>query len=140
MATKKTKTGIKLGDGGFKAETYAFNDGEQKYLSINIADLKIILRDFKKAVRESDIVNPTIAVIGIWLPVFTSDFKPLFKLTADQVVGAYVIIAVLLTLYLLRNIFLLVISRLGLFQSRVDLKTSDPDKLADQMCRRKDEN
>lgn len=137
-APKGDKASIKLADSGFQDEMTKYNGGQQKYLTINIADLKLGLRDFKNAVRNSELLAPTIGVVGMWTPVFTSDFKKIGEFGSSSVKGGYVALAVILTLLLLRSVISTLRTRaLRLLnrppKDRMKYET-DPDTLAALFC------
>jgi hypothetical protein len=135
-------------ENAFQSDFTSYNR-KQKYLSINLADLKLRLRDFKNSVRNSDIIAPLTGVIGVWLPLFTSEFKGFLGLDPSTVKAIYSAVAILLSLLLIRNLFVLL--RLVAFKVLLKLKKTgmtaeqlmkhevDPDKLADALCNKSDE-
>lgn len=125
------------GKEGFKTEFASYKDGQQKYLRINLSDLKIHLRDFKAANKSSDISGLMIGVIGVWVPLFTSDFKAFWGMSSDNVKGIYICVAILLSSVLLKRVIFhwsaVIYAR---FKKRNLTKyQTDPDKLVDELYR-----
>lgn len=149
MANKKSrpteKAKIEVSGAVFESSFSAYNRG-QKYLTINVSDLKLRLGDFKKSVKKSDLVNPLVGMAGVWLPLFTSEFRTSFGIDGGTIKGIYVCLAVILTVVLIRNIlstFMAYMVRNGFFSEEdfpsvgddYDIKhENDPERLVELLC------
>lgn len=120
---------------GFEAEFTSYKSGQQKYFRINISDLKIHLRDFKSSIKSTDVSGLVVGVVGVWVPLFTSDFKSFWSLSSDTVRGVYIGIAIILTLVLVKRMGMHWFNKTRAYFNKQNLTKyeTDPDKLADDM-------
>lgn len=81
--------------------TYKFPKSEDIFICR--ADLQIQLQEFKKAISASFSVYDLLAVISLWIPVFTGGFDSVFYMSPEEVKSGYVVLAILITLIILYN-------------------------------------
>lgn len=76
--------------------TYIFPKSEE--IQIHRSDLQILLEKFKSRIKESFSIFDGLALVSLWAPVFSAEFKSIFGLNSDAVESGYVVFAVLITI------------------------------------------
>lgn len=143
---KQKQSKIKLPDDDFSHSLASYNKN-QKYLKVNVSDLKLRLQDFKKSTQNTSFIIPTASLLALWVPIFTSDFKGFLGANPEAVRAGYIVFAVILTAITLRkllNILIFQMIRLGFINPEewdplIDKDylirhENDPVRLVEMMC------
>ncbi len=75
---------------------YEFPRGEDMF--INKDNLQIKLGEFKDKIRSSFSVFDLLAIISLWAPAVSADFKATLGLGADSIKFGYIIFSILITI------------------------------------------
>lgn len=140
MATRKSSAledQVNISVEGFNAQFASYDKGSQRYLKINMSDLKLHLRDFKSNVEKSNIWLLTLSIVGLWTPYFTSDFKSILGMQPDTIKGFYLGVAVIISAVFLRNLVFVLAHKIPFigkyFQEQGRYVNTDADKLAEYL-------
>lgn len=121
-------------------------------ISMNAADMKLILRDFKEGIKNELTLPMILAILSLWTPLFTSDFKSIHSLSvsSDMLKSGYVIFAALITLKLIYPFFFTLMLHIReflnfffpkiFFLKSFDRYVTDPDTKVDQIIEYCNEN
>ncbi len=109
---------------------YEFPKSEN--ISIQRSSLQIQLEKFKKAVAEAfsfdSIFSLLITLAAVWVPIFTSNFKNIFSVSSEVVLGAYISFAILISIYAFyRSI---IASSISYFQNKHNKISTDAEKMS----------
>jgi len=83
--------------------SYFFPISEE--IVIRKSELQIQLEKFKERIRSSFSVFDILAIVSIWSPLFSADFKELFALTPEEIQTGYTVFAILITAFILCSRF-----------------------------------
>jgi hypothetical protein len=86
---------------GVNAENVSFIFPRSEEIVIHKSDLQIQLEKFKKRIYSSFYVFDLLAVVSLWSPVFSADFKQFLGLTSNELRVGYIVFAVFITLFIL---------------------------------------
>ena len=78
--------------------SYIFPSSEE--IIIQKSDLQIQLDRFKERIKVSLSIFDVLAVLSLWTPLFTADFREFFGLQPPEIKVGYVVFAVLLTVFI----------------------------------------
>lgn len=81
--------------------SYIFPKSEE--IVIHKSDLHIQLDRFKDRIRSSFSTFDLLAIISLWAPVFSADFKNFLGLTSSAVKAGYIVFAILITIFILAS-------------------------------------
>lgn len=112
-------------------------------IQINRSQLEKHLTVFKEAVKKELGFPEVLAILGLWSPLLTSDFKPLFGLTAGEVRVGYIVFSILLSLMIFSGRLKISICRLleyfPVLKSKYDEYITDPEKKVNEIFRKSNE-
>jgi hypothetical protein len=114
--------------------SYVFPTSEE--IVIRKSELQIQLEKFKERISSSFSVFDLLAIVSIWSPLFSADFKQFLSLTSGEVRTGYVVLASLISIFILWSRSKYFIKRLW----RKDNVSSDSEKMAVKIleqCQRK---
>lgn len=77
-------------------------------VQVNGSNLTIELIKFERAVKNRVSLPLTAAIVSLWAPFVTADFKPLFKFTANEVQAGYFVFASIMTLFIIKPLLVTV--------------------------------
>jgi len=97
--TNKPKTENSLRISTEKEDLYYHTEADR--IAIRTSDLIRYFQDFKEAIKKRPNLTTLIALISIWVPLFTSDFRSLLGLTPEYVSGGYFVFVIIVTLLIL---------------------------------------
>lgn len=81
--------------------SYVFPSSEE--IIIQKSDLQIQLNRFKERVRSSFSIFDFLAILSLWTPLFTADFRGFFGLQAIEMKSGYVVFTTLTTTFIVWN-------------------------------------
>jgi len=81
--------------------SYIFPKSEE--IVIHKSDLQIQLEKFKERIRATFSVFDLLAIISLWSPLFSADFKNLLGLESRELRVGYIVFAILITLFILSS-------------------------------------
>ena len=79
--------------------SYIFPKSEE--IVIHKSDLQIQLENFKKRILASFSIFDLLAIVSLWAPIFSTDFKKILSLEPSEVKVGYTVFAVLITIFIL---------------------------------------
>ncbi len=79
--------------------SYVYPKSEE--IVIHKSDLQIQLEEFKKKILSTFSVYDMIAIVSLWSPIFSADFKTIMNITAAELKAGYIMFATLVTLFIL---------------------------------------
>jgi len=100
---------------------------------INKANLQIKLDKFKDKIKNSFSLYDLLAIVALWSPIFTADFKDLFGISSTSIKVGYIIFALFITIIILWP-------RLSSIFSVDKTISSDPEEMAQKIleqCQKK---
>lgn len=80
---------------------YVFPKSEE--IVIQRSDLQIQLEQFKERIRSSFSIFDLLAIVSLWSPVFSADFKNFLGLTSSAFKTGYIVFAILITAFILTS-------------------------------------
>jgi len=86
---------------GEAAENVSYVFPRSEEIVIHKSDLQIQLEKFKERTRSSFSVFDLLAIVSLWSPVFSADFKQFLGLTSSELQTGYIVFAVLITVFIL---------------------------------------
>lgn len=98
MKSKKT-TVKKLSNRIDKSEegiVYEFPEAEK--ISIDKSNLQIQLNKFKEKIKSSPSIFDLLAIISLWSPIFSANFKSILGISPGSVEAAYIVFASIITI------------------------------------------
>lgn len=107
--------------------SYEFPKSEE--IVIHKSDLQIQLERFKKRILATFSVFDLVAIMSLWAPVFSSDFKAILGIESQEIQVGYAVFAILITIFILW-------SRVKYFVVNLFGKTktsSDSEKMAENI-------
>lgn len=116
-------------------------DNENRYryprseeIAIHRSDLQIQLENFKKRILSSFSIFDLLAVISLWTPILSGEFKSRMGLSSEQIQAGYVVFAAIIT-------FLILVSRtkyhIASFFSKNEV-SADPKIMAEKILEKCD--
>ncbi|PIR18149.1 MAG: hypothetical protein COV46_01365 [Deltaproteobacteria bacterium CG11_big_fil_rev_8_21_14_0_20_49_13] len=75
-------------------------------LKVSGSDLTLELIKFKSAIMNRVTIPLIAAIISLWAPFVTSDFKPLLGYSSTEIRAGYFVFACVITLFIVRPIFI----------------------------------
>ncbi len=95
---------------------------KHKDILINSANLELKFLDFKTAVKNSFSIIDLLAIISLWTPLFTAEFKNVYIFTAEFIKGFYVLFILIITIFfifkILKNIILFFFKHISFIRKR----------------------
>jgi len=125
MKNNVTKSSLTTVD----AENISYIFPKSEEIVIPRSDLQIQLEKFKERVRSSFSVFDILAILSLWAPIFSADFKPIMNFQAIEVRAGYTVLAIIVTFFILW-------SRAGYFIKkffRKDSISDNPEKMANKI-------
>lgn len=83
--------------------SYVFPRSEE--IVIHKSDLQIQLEKFKERILSSFSIFDLLAIISLWSPVLTADFKMVLSLTPSEIKAGYTVFAIVITIFILWSRF-----------------------------------
>lgn len=77
-------------------------------VQVNGSDLTLELIKFERAIKNRITLPLFAAIISLWAPFFTSDFKAIMGLSSKEIKAGYLVFAILLTLLIIKPLFVTV--------------------------------
>lgn len=112
-------------------------------IKINNSDLKLELKDFKKAVKNEPNIGWFLTIFALWTVIFTSEFNDILSIKGHDLFITFIVITSILTIFLLTPIYVYckrgLIRLTRLYKRFPSLKKwlheyeSDPKKKADSI-------
>ena len=112
------------------SNTYIYPRSEE--IVIHKSDLQIQLEHFKERIHSSFSIFDLLAIISLWSPVFTADFKKFMGLTSDELKIGYVVFSIMITIFIISSRCKFYILRI----LRKENLSSDSSKMAEAILRR----
>jgi hypothetical protein len=109
-----------------KAQNVSYIFPKSEEIVIHRSDLQIQLEKFKERIRSSFSVFDLLAIVSLWSPVFSADFKQFLGLTSNEFQIGYVIFAILITIFILSSRCWYFISRIW----KTESVSPDPEGMA----------
>lgn len=78
---------------------YTFPRSEE--IVIHRSDLQIQLENFKKRIVSSFSIFDLLAIISLWAPVFSGEFKGMMGMSAEQIQAGYIVFGIIVTFLIL---------------------------------------
>ncbi len=128
---KGNKKQINLSKSSQDSVVYEFPKSEEIF--IDKSNFQILLSKFKDRIKSSFSLYDLLAVISLWAPLFSADFKSLFKISSDSIKSGYFVFALIITV-------LIIYQRLILILFGDKSISSDPEKTAQKVleqCKKK---
>lgn len=116
-----------------QSETVDYDGKMRKRIAIDVADMQIALIQFKSNVIRRQFAVPFFGLVGAWLPIVSSDFKPIMGLKADTVQGVYFGVVLCISVFILKTWLGPASSLVGFIsrkENREVITTSEPEELA----------
>lgn len=107
--------------------TYVYPKSEE--IVIPRSDLQIQLEKFKKRVQATFSIFDLLAILSLWAPVFSADFKPMLNFEAIEIRAGYAVLAIMVTVFLLFSR----IKYFGLSFFNKDSVSSSSEKMANKI-------
>ncbi len=79
--------------------SYVFPSSEE--IVIQKSDLQIQLERFKERIKASFSLFDLLAILSLWTPLFTADFRRFFGIEASELKVGYAVFVILLTIFIL---------------------------------------
>lgn len=86
-----------------KTENFSYVFPSSEEIVIQKSDLQIQLDRFKERIRASFSIFDVLAIVSLWTPLFTADFREFFGLQATELKAGYIVFAVLITIFIVWN-------------------------------------
>ncbi len=86
---------------GENAENVSYIYPRSEEIVIHKSDLQIQLEKFKERIYSSFSIFDLLAIVSLWSPIFSADFKQLLGLSSIEIEVGYVVFAVLITIFIL---------------------------------------
>lgn len=109
-------------------------------LKINRSQLEQQLAVFKEAVKKELTFGEIMAIMGLWSPLLTSDFKALLGLTAGEIKVGYLVFSILLTIQIISgrikvNI-LRYVKKVPFLKINQEKYTTDPEQKVEEIIKK----
>lgn len=75
-------------------------------VQVSGSDLTLELMKFERAIKNRITVPMLVAIVSLWAPFFTADFKNILGISGQQIQAGYLILAVILSLVILKPLLL----------------------------------
>lgn len=95
MKNRKRKN-PEIKPGADKKLVYEYPRGEDMF--IDRANLQIKLGEYKEKIKSSFSVFDLLAIVSLWAPVFSADFKSMVGIKADAVEFGYIVFAAIFSI------------------------------------------
>jgi len=131
MKNKKRKK-PEIKPGADKKLVYEYPRGEDMF--IDRANLQIKLGEYKEKVKSSFSIFDLLAIVSLWAPVFSADFKSMFGIRPDAVKFGYIVFATILAI-------IIVYLRMKFYFLGDKDVSSDPKEMAQKIleqCQKRD--
>lgn len=115
----------------YEGLVYVFPKTEE--IRIGRSELQILLGKFKEKIQKSFSVFDLLSIISLWSPVVSADFKPFFFFNKDEMKGAYIIFALMITMFI-------IIGKISITWHKNNTVDTDPEKMAQKIleqCQKK---
>lgn len=82
-------------------ETLEFEFPKSERIAIHKSDLQIQLERFKERIFSSFSIYDLLAIVSLWSPIFSSDFRAVIGLTSNEMKVGYFVFASIITIFIL---------------------------------------
>lgn len=107
--------------------SYIFPKSEE--IVIPRSDLQIQLEKFRERIRSSFSMFDLLAILSLWAPIFSANFKPILIFQANEIKSGYIVLASIVTIIILWSRVIYFI--LSLFKK--DKISDNPEKMANKI-------
>lgn len=107
--------------------SYIFPKSEE--IVIPRSDLQIQLEKFRERIRSSFSMFDLLAILSLWVPIFSADFKPILLFQANEIKSGYIVLASIVTIFILwSRVIYFILSLL-----KKDKISDNPEKMANKI-------
>ncbi|GMX57906.1 MAG: hypothetical protein YFSK_2370 [Candidatus Yanofskyibacterium parasiticum] len=115
----------------YEGLVYVFPKTEE--IRIGRSELHILLGKFKERIQKSFSIFDLLAIISLWSPTVSADFKPFFIFDQAEVRGGYITFAFMITMFIM-------VGKISIIWQKNNMIDSDPEKMAQKIleqCQKK---